>query len=135
MDIQRAGGTFTVVEFIPLETPPIEISTAMTVGVARIEKSFSGSVAGRSTAIFTGAQDTDTRAGSYVALEVFDGSVDGRAGTLIFAHAASTHGDDRYGEVFVIIDASGTGELAGISGQISYAHDESGARVELTLKP
>jgi hypothetical protein len=126
MDIQRAEGTFTVVEFTPLEAPPIRITAAMTLRVATIEKSFTGSVEGRSTAIFTGAQDPDTGAGSYVALEVFQGSVDGRAGTFIFAHAASTHGEDRYGEVFVIVDGSGTGELAGISGGGSITIDADG---------
>lgn len=126
MDSQRAEGTFTVVEFAPLETPPMEIQTAMSLGVATIEKAFAGAVQGRSIALFTGTQGMDSPAGSYVALEAFAGSIDGRAGALNFAHAASTHGEDRYGEVFFIVEASGTGELAGITGGGSIVIDADG---------
>ena len=126
MDTQRAEGIFTVVESTPLESPPVEIRTAMSLGVATIEKSFSGAVEGRSIAIFTGTQGADTSAGSYVALEAFAGSVDGRTGAFNFAHAASTHGEDRYGEVFFIVEASGTGELAGITGGGSIVIDADG---------
>ena len=126
METQQAEGVFTVVAFAPLESPTIEIQTAMSLGVATIEKSFTGGVEGRSLAIFTGTQGTDTPAGSYVALEAFAGSLDGRIGAFNFAHAASTHGEDRYGEVFFIVEASGTGELAGITGGGSIVIDADG---------
>ena len=65
-------------------------------------------------------------AGTYVALEAFAGTLDALAGTFVFVHAASTHGADRYGELFTIAQGSGTGELAGISGTGGLSVDADG---------
>lgn len=127
MTSSSAEGTFEVTSFAPLpDAPPTGIETAMSLGVATIEKSFSGAVQGRSVAIFTGAQGTATTAGSYVALEAFTGSIDGRAGAFNFAHAASTHGEDRFAEVFFIVESSGTEGLTGITGGGSITIDADG---------
>ena len=110
-------GTFTVSGFtaVPVDVPdPVE--TALGVGVATMEKRFSGAVEGRSTTLFTSAFDPERGIGTYVALESFEGSLDGRSGTFNFAHVASTSGTDRSGEFFTIVPGSGTGELAGITG-------------------
>ena len=47
-------------------------------------------------------------------------------GTFAFVHAASTHGQDRYGELFTIAEGSGTGELAGICGSGGLRVDADG---------
>ena len=61
-----------------------------------------------------------------MALESFEGSLDGSSGTFNFAHVASTSGTDRSGEFFTIVAGSGTGELAGISGGGALVIDADG---------
>src|SRR6201992_2169493 len=112
----RTSGTFSVKAFTPASvTPTPAISTALPVGVATMEKTYEGDVAGTSATIFTSAFDQATGVGTYVALESFEGSVDGRAGAFNFVHSESTAGPDRSAEFFAIVASSGTGELAGIT--------------------
>ena len=131
-------GTFTVTGFdevlLPEEAQPV--STALAVGVATMGKEYAGGVAGRSTTLFTSAFDPERGVGTYVAMESFEGSLDGRTGSFNYAHAASTHGTDRYDEYLVIVPSSGTGELAGIAGRGAIAVDADGThrvRFEYTL--
>jgi hypothetical protein len=76
------------------------ISTALPVGVATMEKSFDGDIAGR--------------------------SVGGLAGAFNFVHSASTSGSDRTAEYFAVVPSSGTGQLAGIAGDGGLAVDPDG---------
>src|SRR5882724_2000435 len=123
----RATGTFSVKSFTPTSvTPQPAITTALPVGVSTMEKHFEGDIAGRSATLFTAAFDQATGVGAYVAMESFEGSVDGRDGAFNFVHSASTSGDDRSAEFFSIIASSGTGQLAGISGAGGMAIDPDG---------
>ena len=72
----RADATFTVESFTPaaLEPAPPEVTTALPLGVATIEKRFSGEVTGRSVTIFVAAFDQARGVGSYVAMESFEGA-------------------------------------------------------------
>jgi hypothetical protein len=120
-------GTFTVSGFAEVPTaqePPVV--TALGVGVATMHKQYVGAVAGRSTTLFTYAHDQEIGVGSYVAMESFEGSLDGRAGTFNFVHGASTRGSDRYDEHFRVVPGSGTGELAGIDGGGALVIDADG---------
>ncbi len=127
MTVHRADGTFKVIRFVPAEvTPAVSIITAMESGVATMEKRFEGQVDGRSSTLFTSSRDAVSGAASYVALEAFEGSLAGVSGTFNFVHAASTHGTDRYGEFFSIVDASGTQGLAGIRGSGGLQVDDDG---------
>jgi hypothetical protein len=123
----RANGTFTVKAFNPagLNPAPV-IAAALPLGVAIIEKQFDGDFAGRSEAVFTSVFDQATGVGSYVAMETFEGSVDGREGAFSFLHSASTTGSDRAAEYFAIVPSSGSGQLAGISGTGGLAIDPDG---------
>ncbi|MEU3047824.1 MULTISPECIES: DUF3224 domain-containing protein [unclassified Streptomyces] len=113
----RASGTFTVADFTPAQVPGPQIETAVPVGVSTMEKKFEGEVTGRSTTLFTAAFDQSTATGTYLAMESFEGTLRGRAGSFNFAHSATTLGDGgRTDEFFVVAPGSGTGELAGISG-------------------
>ncbi|MGH3210751.1 MAG: DUF3224 domain-containing protein [Trebonia sp.] len=113
----RAEGTFIVKAFNPASlTPGPTITTALPGGVAIIEKQFDGDIAGRSEAVFTSVFDQATGVGSYVAMESFEGSVDGREGAFSFVHSASTTGSDRAAEYFAIVPSSGTSQLSGIAG-------------------
>ena len=130
-------GTFTVSGFtgVPIDVQD-PVQTALGVGVATMEKQYAGGVEGRSTTLFTSAFDPERGIGTYVALESFEGSLDGRAGTFNFVHVASTSGSDRSGEFFAIVAGSGTAELAGIAGGGALEVDQDGThrmRFEYTL--
>ncbi|MFJ3670224.1 DUF3224 domain-containing protein [Streptomyces sp. NPDC090106] len=123
----RASGTFKVAEFTPAPVPGPVIETAVQVGVATMSKQYEGEVTGRSETLFTAAYDQGTGVGTYVAMESFEGVLNGRSGTFNFAHSATTPGGAlRESEFFVIVPSSGTGELAGITGTGSLTIDEDG---------
>lgn len=104
----------------------MSVSTGLPVGVATMEKHFEGEVAGRSATLFTAAIDQATGVGTYVAMESFEGSLHGRAGSFNFVHSATTSGSDRTAEFFTIVPSSGIGEAAGISGAGGTAVDADG---------
>ena len=120
-------GTFTVSGFtaVPIEQER-PVVTALGVGVATMEKQYAGGVEGRSTTLFTSAFDPERGVGTYVAMESFEGTLDGRAGTFNFVHVASTSGTDRSAEHFLIVPSSGTGDLAGITGGGALEVDADG---------
>ena len=123
----RANGTFSVKAFNPTSLtvePPI--ATGLPVGVATMEKHFEGDIAGRSATLFTSAFDQAAGVGTYVAMESFEGTVNGRQGAFNFAHSATTTGTDRSSGYFTIVPSSGTGELAGISGTGDLIIDADG---------
>ena len=113
----KASGSFSVASFVPTAVvPEPAVETALPVGVALMEKRYEGAVSGRSATVFTSAFDQAAGVGTYLAMESFEGSLDGRAGAFNFVHSATTGGQDRGHEFFLIVPHSGTGELAGISG-------------------
>jgi Protein of unknown function (DUF3224) len=123
----RATGTFTTKDFAPVSVfaePPIRVGLDMS--VATMEKEYSGEVSGRSATIFTSAFDPDLGVGTYVAMEAFEGSLDGHEGTFAFVHSASTTGTDRTNDYFLIVPGSGTGALAGITGTGTLEIDADG---------
>jgi hypothetical protein len=123
----RATGTFTVLSFVPTDlAPEPAVATNVPVGVSRMEKRFTGDIAGRSATLFTAAFDHATGTGTYVAMESFEGEVHGRRGAFNFAHSATTTGSDRAAEFFVIVPGSGAGELAGIAGTGGLTVEEDG---------
>ncbi len=130
-------GTFTVSGFTGVPVEELHpVQTALGVGIATMQKQYEGAVEGRSTTLFTSAFDPERGVGTYVALESFVGSLDGRSGAFNFAHAASTSGSDRSDEYFTIVGGSGTGELSGISGGGALVVDADGThrmRFDYTL--
>jgi len=133
----RAAATFTVSDWTPLDLPTTVGGgdvprTAAPVDAAAMVKTFAGDLAGRSVTWFVGGLNAATGAGTYVAVEAFEGTLGDRSGTFGFVHAASTHGDDRFDEHFTVVPDSGTGALTGISGRGSLTVDADGThRVEL----
>ncbi len=124
----KAEGTFEVVSFAgaELDPPPLAVTTGLPVGVATMEKRFTGAIEGRASTLFTAAFDPATGVGTYVALESFEGTVDGIAGAVNVAHSATTHGSDRTAEHFVLVPGSGTEGLKGITGKGGLAVDPDG---------
>lgn len=114
----RAIAPFSVSSFVPasISPPPAEVQTGLPVGLAVITKEFDGQISGSSVTLFTSAFDQAAGAGTYVAMESFEGTVNGLTGALNFVHSATTTGADRSAEFFLIVPGSGTGELEGITG-------------------
>ena len=117
--------TFTTSDFDVTDYVP-DVTTALPTGHLRMRKTYAGDVVGRSVTQFTSAFDQTTGVGTYVAMESFEGSLAGVAGTFNFWHAASTSGADRGHESFMIVPSSGTGSLASIRGGGGMAIDADG---------
>ena len=123
----RVDGTFTTHAFTPADVAPsVAVRTGAEVGVATMEKRYAGDVDGVSATVFTAAFDQASGVGTYVAMESFDGTLGGVAGTFNFAHLASTRGSERFDEAFVLVPGSGTGGLAGITGTGGLRVDDDG---------
>ncbi|HEX5857760.1 MAG TPA: DUF3224 domain-containing protein [Microbacterium sp.] len=124
----RATGRFQVESFEPASLDPAApaIETALPVAVALMLKQYDGEVSGRSATVFTAAFEQARGVGTYVAMESFEGSLNGTRGAFNFVHSASTSGTDRSDEHFAIVAASGTGDLASIRGAGGLAVDEDG---------
>lgn len=123
----KASATFSARDFKAAGVSPIPaIATALPVSVATMEKRYSGGIEGRSATIFTAAFDQASGKGCYLAMESFEGSLNGLEGTFNFLHSASTAGSDRANEFFRIVDGSGTGDLKGISGSGGIEIDPDG---------
>jgi len=91
-----------------------------------MKKEYDGRVAGRSVTLFTAAFEQSTGTGTYIAMESFAGALNGQTGAFNFAHSATTLGGGRECEFFVIVPASGTGALAGVTGTDGVAVDAEG---------
>lgn len=123
----RAAGTFTVVAFAPTAVAPDPaVPTGLPVGVSTMEKTYAGEIEGRSATLFTAAFDQASGVGTYLAMESFEGSLNGRAGAFNFAHSATTTGANREAELFTIVPTSGTGDLKTIRGAGAMTMDDDG---------
>ena len=107
----------------------IEITPADAVlpGTGRFDftKEWSGAAAGTSSGVMLSAGDPASGTAGYVALETFDGVLDGRSGTLAFqqfGRMESGAQELRY----EIVPGSGTGELADVGGTLALAIDDDG---------
>ncbi len=127
MSSMRASGTFKVVAFTPTPSAPDPTMTAdHTLGVATIRKLYEGEIAGRSATSFVAALGRRAGLGPYLAMESFEGTLDGRAGAFDFAHAPTTGRAAWSPNFFRILPTSGTGRLAGIHGSGGMAIDADG---------
>lgn len=106
---QHATGTFTV-DLKPLNPAPAE-------GVTRysIDKQIHGGLEGSSKGEMFSAGDPQHGHAGYVAIEVVDGTIEGKHGTFTLQHLASMDANGSHMQV-QIIPGSGTGDLKGISG-------------------
>ena len=90
-----------------------------------VDKTFSGDVVGRSSAVLMTCQVSDEQAG-YLASEPLAVAIEGLSGTFVMHHGGTVEGNvvEQFGK---IISGSGTGDLSGISGTGIFRHDTSGA--------
>ena len=93
----------------------------------RVVKAFRGAIEGESTAELLMAVAGEDSA-AYVGLERFTGRVNGRQGSFVYLHTATAVGGSRSAS-WPVLAGSGTGELAGISGQLRIDNLPDGGHV------
>lgn len=98
-----------------------------------IHKQFAGPMAGtsRGRGLFCGLADPADGAG-YQVTERFDGTIDGRAGTVVLQHVGIMAPGEPPHASGVIVPGSGTGALEGLRGEVGIGRDEDGSHT-LTL--
>ena len=88
-----------------------------------VRKEFSGDVVGVSEAQMIAAFTGTPGSAGYVAIERFEGTVDGKSGSFVLQHSGVMNRGDAQLTVVIVPD-SGAGELAGISGTLEIDNNE-----------
>src|SRR4051794_25194333 len=123
----ETSATFTVESFEPTDLPPPSTTTGTAVGVARMVKRFRGGLDGTAETLFTSAFDQERGIGTYLAMESFTGTLDGRRGTVKPAPNAPTQRTPAQPhQVDVILHGTRPGELAGLTGTGRMRIDNDG---------
>lgn len=122
----RATGSVTI-SMKP--AAPTERSGRTTLGRMLLEKQFGGDLVATGTGdMLTAVTDTPGSA-SYVAIEQVTGALDGKDGSFVLHHLGTMAGGADHLVMAVVAD-SGTGRLAGISGQFTVTVVEGEHRYE-----
>ena len=108
----RASGTFEV-KVAPVSTD--DDGSGSPLGRFSIEKQFSGDLTGTSTGEMLSAGSPAKGSAGYVAMERVNGVLAGHRGSFVFQHSATMHRGVNTLSIQVV-PASGSGELAGLSG-------------------
>ncbi len=101
------------------------------IGRLAIAKTWSGDLAGTGHGLMLSAGDPTQGSAGYVALEIVDGTLHGRAGTFAFHQLGVMH-DGVQSLDYRIVPGSGTGALVGITGTLALTFDERGHTYLLT---
>ncbi len=116
-----AGGAFEITSFAP---ELFDEGSAASLGRVTLVKAFTGALEGASTVTMLTVADGGGTPLAYVALERFTGELDGRKGSFVLQHSAPGSGGERL--VVRVVEGTGSGELAGISGTLEIVQDEGG---------
>jgi Protein of unknown function (DUF3224) len=102
--------------------PPYALEDGISLGRAKFEKRFSGSLNATSTVHMLAARTAIPNSAGYVALERIAGILDGKTGSFVVVHMGlMNRGTDSL--VIHIVPDSGTGELVGIAGTMTIQRD------------
>ena len=122
----EVSGSFEVrVKPVPGETRPDDSRGRMV-----FDKTFSGALAGKSEGEMLTAGSPKTGSGGYVALERFEGKLEGREGSFVMQHSGIMDTGREQLDIHIVPD-SGTGQLAGIRGTATI--DRTGGKHFYTL--
>ncbi|MEV0385231.1 DUF3224 domain-containing protein [Nonomuraea sp. NPDC050643] len=117
-----AKGTFDTANWTP--QPPFDDRDGVTLGLVTLDKTFHGDLTGTSVVTMMIATTPVEASRSYVALERVEGTLDGRSGSFVVQHDATSDATSDAGEqslrVRVVAD-SATGELRGLRGEMGIA--------------
>jgi hypothetical protein len=111
----QASGTFTV----KMSPQDVDNDDAKTGGIARlsINKQFSGPMDGTSRGEMLAIGD-GSKSGAYVALERFEGQLDGHRGGFSLMHKSGLRAGTPENWTIDVVPDSGSNELNGITGQM-----------------
>lgn len=123
---QRASGTFQV-----KVTPVTGGDNGAASGRMSLAKTFDGSLKGTSAGDMWTASTLVSGSAGYVAIERFEGSLDGRAGSFVLLHQGTMHRGADFQLRIVVVPDSGTGQLAGLAGTMAITIDGSAHSYEL----
>jgi hypothetical protein len=101
------------------------------IGRMTIAKTWTGDLAGTGHGLMLSAGDPAQGRAGYVALEIVEGSLHGRTGSLAFQQLGVMR-DGGQELRYDVVPGSGTGELAGIDGTLALTIDDRGHTYELT---
>lgn len=95
--------------------PPFHNEEGVALGRITVQKTFAGPLEGTSTVYMLSARTQAPGSAGYVALELVQASLEGKAGSFVVLHLATMHQGEQAMQL-TISPNSGTGELAGIAG-------------------
>lgn len=121
----KASGTFD----INLEPQSDEVAP---VGRMLIDKTYHGDIKGSGIGQMISKRTADGHA-AYAAIEEFDGELNGKSGGFTLLHQGLMSADSQQLHV-QIIEGSGHGELAGITGTLDIIVSEQGHSYELQFE-
>ena len=114
----QAKGTFEV-KVTPVEVSPVGKDAGL--GRYTLSKTFHGDLEGTAKGEMLTSLTESTGAMAYVAMEHVTGTLGSRSGSFYLAHTATMKkGDAASGMMkIVVVKDSGTGDLAGLSGELT----------------
>jgi hypothetical protein len=111
----QAHGTF---EVSVQREPAYDTVDGVSLGRVSISKQFQGELSATASVQMLGAGTPVEGSAAYVAIERVTGTLAGRTGTFVLQHTGSMRRGAMQLQVVVVAD-SGTGELRGLSGQMT----------------
>jgi hypothetical protein len=115
MELKEATGTF---EIQSSEDPAFDSTNGVDLTLVSISKNFDGPLKGESVMRMLKAVTAVPGSAGYVGIERFSGALEGRQGSFVCQHnGIMTRGKPEL--TVAIVPDSGTGDLAGISGNLS----------------
>ncbi|WP_344874164.1 DUF3224 domain-containing protein [Nonomuraea antimicrobica] len=119
-----AKGTFDITNWTP--EPPFHDRDGVTLALVTLDKTWHGDLTGTSVVTMLVASTPVENSRSYVALEHFEGTVEGRSGAFVVQHDAVSDAGAQSLLARVVPD-SATGELRGLRGEIAISVAPDGA--------
>jgi hypothetical protein len=123
--VQQASGTFSV-DITPRPADP----DTDPLGQLRIAKAWAGQLEGLGHGVMVSGGDPTTGSAGYVAMEVVEGSLEGRPGSFALMQMGVLDAGE-HDLVYRVVPGSGTGELAGITGTLDLEIVEGTHRYRL----
>lgn len=97
--------------------------TVLNAGRMNIDKTFEGTLSGNSRGEMLSVMNGDKSGGGYVAVEIFEGTLEGASGSFALQHYGK-FGKSGQSLVLEVVPSSGVGELTGISGKMNIRIEE-----------
>ena len=121
----QAKGTFEV-KVTPVEVSPVGKDAGL--GRYTLSKTFHGDMEGTAKGEMLTSLTESTGAMAYVAMDHVMGTLGSRTGSFYLAHTATMKKGDAASGVMkiVVVKDSGTGDLAGLSGELTIIIDAKG---------